>query len=122
MILLVEDDEDVREMLAFTLRCWGFKVDVAKDGKAALASLEKNRPCLVILDLYMPGMNGWKLMTQMASKKLDAVPVCVITALEGPTPENAIATLYKPFEASALLAVAAQYCGHATTVPTPSVG
>lgn len=109
-------------MLAFTLRCWGYKVDVAKDGKAALASLERNKPCLVILDLYMPGMNGWKLMAQMASRKLDGVPVCVITALEGPTPENAIATLYKPFEASALLAVAAQYCGHATTLPTGSVG
>jgi len=113
VILLVEDDEDVREMLAFTLRCWGYKVELAKDGKAALASLEKNRPCLVILDLYMPGMNGWKVMTQMAARKLDA-PVCVITALEGPTPENAIATLYKPFEAKALLAVASQYCSHPT--------
>jgi DNA-binding response OmpR family regulator len=118
VILLVEDDEDVREMLAFTLRCWGYKVDVAKDGKAALAALERTRPCLMILDLYMPGMNGWKVME---SSKLDGLPVCVITALEGPTPENAVATLYKPFEASALLAVAAQYCGHAA-VPTPSGG
>jgi hypothetical protein len=57
----------------------------------------------------------------MESSKLDGLPVCVITALEGPTPENAVATLYKPFEASALLAVAAQYCGHAT-VPPPTVG
>jgi hypothetical protein len=66
----------------------------------------------------MPGMNGWRVME---SRKLDGLPVCVITALEGPTPEKSVATLYKPFEASALLAVAAQYCDHAA-VPTPTAG
>lgn len=118
MILLVEDDEDVREMLAFTLRCSGYKVDVAKDGKAALASLEKNLPCLMILDLYMPGMNGWRVLEHMSSKKLESVPVCVITALEGPTPQNAVAMLYKPFDASALLAIASAYCSHEPATAT----
>lgn len=113
MILLVEDDEDVREMLAFTLRCRGYSVDLAADGSAALAALERSRPCLMFLDLYMPRMNGWTVMTHMSSSQL-AVPVCVITALEGPSPANAIATLYKPFDAGALLAVASRYCSHAT--------
>jgi DNA-binding response OmpR family regulator len=110
---LVEDDEDVREMLAFTLKCRGFSVELANDGDAALAMLERSRPCLMILDLYMPRMNGWTVLTQMTSRKLDGVPVCVITALEGPSPANAVATLYKPFDASELLGVASRYCSHA---------
>jgi DNA-binding response OmpR family regulator len=114
VILLVEDDEDVREMLEFTLKCRGFSVELASDGDAALSMLERSRPCLMILDLYMPRMNGWAVLTQMTSRQLDGVPVCVITALEGPSPASAVATLYKPFDASALLDVAARYCAHAT--------
>ncbi|MBS1123561.1 MAG: hypothetical protein H6Q90_5789 [Deltaproteobacteria bacterium] len=110
MILLVEDDEDVREMLKLTLEVSGYVVDVAKNGVAALEALDRQRPCLVILDLVMPVMDGWEVLAQMKARQLGDVPVCVISALSGRAPSEAVASLCKPFDASALLAVAARYC------------
>jgi CheY-like chemotaxis protein len=113
VILLVEDDVDVRELLEFTLKGWGYTVEVAQDGAAALEALARARPCLMILDLFMPRMTGWAVMEQMKARNLQEVPVCVITALEGPNPPDAVATLSKPFDASALKSVASKYCSHA---------
>lgn len=117
MILLVEDDEDVREMLEFTLRSHGFLVEVANDGNAALEALARQRPCLVVLDLVMPVMTGWDVIAQMKARQLGDIPVCVISAFEGRTPSEAVASLCKPFDARELLALAARYCSH-TSSPT----
>lgn len=116
VILLVEDDEDVREMLKLTLELSGHVVDVAANGTAALEALARQRPCLVILDLVMPVMSGWDVLAQMKARQLDDIPVCVISALDSRAPIEAVASLGKPFEASALLAVADRYC--ARTAPT----
>ncbi|MCX5747183.1 MAG: response regulator [Proteobacteria bacterium] len=117
MILLVEDDEDVREMLKLTLEVNGCVVELASDGRAALAAMTRQRPCLVILDLVMPVMSGWEVLAQMQARQLDDIPVCVISALGGPTPSEAIASLCKPFETSELLAVTDRYCAHGTRPP-----
>lgn len=115
MILLVEDDEDVREMLAFTLESSGYVLETARHGGAALEALARQRPCLMILDLLMPVMNGWQVITEMKARKLD-VPVCVISALGERVPAEAVASLRKPFDKSELLDVAARYCVHAPRV------
>ena len=115
MILLVEDDEDVREMLEFTLRSHGIAVKVAKDGASALAALEDVRPCLMILDLVMPMMTGWQVVEQMKARHLDDIPVCVISALGTSGPPEAVATFSKPFDVRELVAFAARYCSHAAT-------
>ena len=112
MILLVEDDDDVREMLAMTLD--EYPVEIARNGTEALAALTKLSPppCLVVLDLKMPVMTGWQVIEWMKASAID-VPVCVISALSDRAPREAIATLHKPFEPSELLALAARYCRHA---------
>jgi DNA-binding response OmpR family regulator len=112
VILLVEDDEDVREMLKLTLEMSGYVIDVARNGTAALEALDRRRPCLVILDLVMPVLNGWEVLAQMKARGLDDIPVCVISALGGRAPSEAVASLCKPFETNELLAVAARYCTH----------
>jgi two-component system phosphate regulon response regulator OmpR len=112
VILVVEDDVDVREMLEFTFKSNGFAVTVATDGAAALAAIEKERPCLVILDLIMPRMSGWQLLTELKARNLDDVPVCVISALETKIPDGAVASFMKPFDVKELVAVAARYCAH----------
>lgn len=118
----MEDDEDVRELLEFTLGSSGYVVDVVKDGAAALEALQRQRPCLVILDLVMPVMTGWQVLEQMKARQLD-VPVCVISAFEGRTPGEAIASLCKPFDSKELLAVAARYCPHTSRpASTPAAG
>lgn len=112
MILLVEDDDDVREMLAFTLESSGYVLAVAKHGSAALDVMAKQRPCLIVLDLLMPVMNGWQVLEQMKERGLGDIPVCVISALGERVPREAIASLRKPFDKHELLAVAARYCAH----------
>jgi CheY-like chemotaxis protein len=114
VILLVEDDEDVREMLAFTLETRGYQVTVVKNGSDALEALASLQPCLVILDLVMPVMTGWQVIAEMQVRGLAKVPVCVISALNSQSPPEAVATLCKPFDTRELFAVASRYCGHAT--------
>lgn len=113
MILLVEDDEDVREMLELTFRSHGYIVDAQPNGAAALATLERKRPCLMILDLVMPMMTGWEVIAQMKQRNLADIPVCVISALGGSVPPEAVASFCKPFDVKELVAVAARYCSHA---------
>lgn len=111
MILLVEDDEDVRDMLAFAFRSSGMSTTLVKNGTEALAALERETPCLVVLDLVMPGVTGWQVMEQMKARGL-TVPVCVISA-GGESPPEAVASFCKPFDVRELVKLAARYCAHA---------
>lgn len=80
-ILVVDDDDDVREIFALTLEDEGFRVTRAENGKAALAHIERERPALVLLDLMMPVMNGWALWDLMqCSHALRTLPVVILTA------------------------------------------
>jgi two-component system response regulator MprA len=109
VILLVEDDEDVRDMLALTLEVNGFEVTTAEHGARALECLARRRPCMMILDLVMPGIDGREVLARMREQHYE-LPVVVISALDAPPPEGIVATLRKPFETQALLALAARYC------------
>jgi DNA-binding response OmpR family regulator len=109
VILLVEDDEDVRDMLALTLQVNGFDVALAENGAAALAALERRRPCLMVLDLVMPGIDGREVLARMRTSGYE-LPVVIISALDATPPENIIATLRKPFETAKLIALATRYC------------
>jgi CheY-like chemotaxis protein len=63
-VLLVEDEEELREMMTEALERAGYTVVAARDGQEALASLERiEHVCVVLLDLLMPGMNGWDFST-----------------------------------------------------------
>jgi len=101
-------------MLKLTLEMSGYGVDVAENGTAALEALDRRRPCLVVLDLVMPEMDGWGVLAQMKARQLDDIPVCVISALSERTPSEAVASLRKPFDTNELLAVAARYCSRAS--------
>ena len=81
-ILLVEDDFDVREALAETLRDVGYAVDCASDGVQALDYLRGGgRPGLILLDLMMPRMSGSEFrMPQKVDPDLSHVPVVLLTA------------------------------------------
>jgi CheY-like chemotaxis protein len=81
-ILVVEDDELIREELAWRLRLEGYRVAVAADGTEALRCLEQAAVGLVLLDLMMPGLSGWELAAAMRREpRLAAVPVMTITAV-----------------------------------------
>lgn len=80
-ILVVDDDEKIRKMLAFLLTAKGFAVESASNGKNALTALENSKPNLVILDLMMPHMDGFEVCEQMHARGyLDKTPVLVLSA------------------------------------------
>jgi CheY-like chemotaxis protein len=116
-VLVVEDDEDIRADLTAILRVKGFAVDEAANGKEALARLrDGERPCLMVLDLMMPVMNGWELRAAMlADGDLAKVPVVVVSGKGRMPPDEErtlapAAVLVKPFELSELLDVVARFC------------
>ena len=82
LVLLVEDDLDVREAMADLLACEGLRVVVAGDGREALDLLQAGlRPSVIVLDLTMPRMDGWEFrQAQTADHDLKDIPVIVVSA------------------------------------------
>ena len=77
-ILVIEDEEDVRELLKDVLRDGGHEVETAPDGKQALEIFKKDRFDLVFTDLGMPGMSGWQVAEEI--KKINGkIPIALIT-------------------------------------------
>ena len=85
-ILLVDDDDDIRDALSETLLDEGFSVHPVPNGREALAWLHEHpdTPCVVLLDLMMPVMDGWTFLRyRSADPALAKIPVVVITAEYG---------------------------------------
>jgi two-component system phosphate regulon response regulator PhoB len=80
-VLVVEDEEDVRELVAFKLSSAGYDVTVAVDGEEGLAQARRIRPDLVLLDWMTPRLNGLDAAIAMrADPELAAIPVILLTA------------------------------------------
>jgi DNA-binding response OmpR family regulator len=120
-VLIVEDDPDVREMLAALLVTEGFYAVAAEDGLEALHLLRAVRhrapqiPCLILLDLMMPRLSGNEFRrAQLGDPTVAAVPVAVMSGavdLEQRAQSlGAVATLTKPIDIEILLAVVRRYC------------
>jgi DNA-binding response OmpR family regulator len=77
-VLVVEDDEGIREMLKYNLSTAGFTVQEAADGAAGLRTARTSRPDLILLDLMLPGMSGFDFCR--ALRKSSRVPIIMITA------------------------------------------
>ena len=77
-ILIVDDNDDFREMLAGALRSHGYLVSEAADGEEALASLTHNVPDMAIVDLDMPKLNGLALSKQVKDA-LPQFPIVMVT-------------------------------------------
>ena len=75
-LLLVDDDDDVREAAALWLNDNGFAVTTVASGAEALRSIEEDRPDVVVLDLMMPGVNGWDVWDWLQGKNLN-IPVVI---------------------------------------------
>lgn len=110
-VLVVDDDEDLREMMATLLRDVGYSVRTAEDGAEALAHMRENRPCVVLLDLMMPNVDGWQVMQEMArDPELAHVPVCIISAQAKSAPAHAASVLPKPVTRDVLLRTIRSLC------------
>ncbi len=109
-VLVVDDERDIREAVAEVLKDEGFDVIDARDGAEALSQLRAHHPAVVLLDLMMPGMNGWEFCAaRKGEPELCAIPVIVISALGRVSGIDAAAFLQKPFELETLVSTVRQY-------------
>jgi CheY-like chemotaxis protein len=111
-VLVVDDEDAIRETLREVLSEEGYEVESAADGAEALALLARGAPPrVVLLDLMMPRLDGWEVLRRVrAAPALDATAVVVISASGLPAPPaGADHLLPKPFELPALLALLATY-------------
>ena len=81
LILIIDDDPDVRSVVDITLRLAGFDVATAPDGETGLEEALKQRPDLILLDLMMPRMDGYEVCRRLRSDgRLSHIPVIMLTA------------------------------------------
>jgi CheY-like chemotaxis protein len=111
-LLLLEDEQELREMMTEALERAGFNVVAVADGREALDVIPKiERICLVLLDLLMPGMNGWDFFAAfMARPELASVPVVVHSSAPENAPVGATKVLRKPISLDRLVGVAREFC------------
>jgi two-component system, chemotaxis family, chemotaxis protein CheY len=116
-VLIVEDEEATRRVLALLLQRDGFTTGGAADGREALDLLRRGpRPALILLDLMMPGMCGREFRRrQRQDPALDSVPVVIVSAV-AEVGQEAVALcasgyLSKPVEPGHLLATVRRVCG-----------
>jgi CheY-like chemotaxis protein len=120
-VLIVDDDADVRTALGEILSSEGFAVSEAADGFEGLRRAREERPDVILLDLVMPGMDGFEFRAaQRTDPRLAAVPVVVISACDRPEPAggfDAAAYLHKPCDVRVLLEAVGR---HAVGVAAPA--
>jgi DNA-binding response OmpR family regulator len=81
VILVAEDDEDILELVVFDLEDEGYEVLTARDGEQAIALALERRPDLVLLDVAMPGLDGYEVTRRLrADDSTRATPVVLLTA------------------------------------------
>lgn len=106
-VLVVEDDELIRENLRDILELEGFRVETAENGKKGLERIKAlDGNCLVLLDLQMPVMTGEELLQVLRAETnaaLRATPIIVITARGTPPPGLKVPFLHKPIDLDLLL-------------------
>ena len=114
-ILVVEDEKELREVMCEALELNGYTAVPAAEGRDALEALERiDHVCLVLLDLVMPGMNGWDFFKEMRTRsKHAAVPVVVHSSAPVGAPAGAARVVRKPLELDRLLQIVREYCSAA---------
>ena len=107
-ILVVDDDKNICELLRLYLVKEGYSVTLAYDGNAALAEFEKLKPDMVLLDVMMPGMDGWEVCRKIRAN--NKTPIIMLTA-KGETYDKVLGLelgaddyIVKPFDAKEVTA------------------
>ena len=82
-VLTIDDDTAITELLAMLLRTHGYEVITANDGDEGIKMIKSKNPHVVILDLMMPGLDGWQVCKSV--REFSNVPIVVLSALDDPS-------------------------------------
>jgi CheY-like chemotaxis protein len=116
IVLIVDDDVDLLEAVSLILERRGYRVLTATNGEQALEQLRDGpRPSLILIDLMMPGMDGWSLRQKLLDNPAQAdIPTVVLSGdhavLRNSPPPRCTKTLQKPVDLATLLDVVKQSC------------
>jgi two-component system, OmpR family, response regulator len=106
-VLVIDDDPSIRQMVAYVLGDAGYHVTEASDGWAALELIGRQHPDLILLDMKMPGMDGWDFVQRYHTRYGEGVPIIVLTAAldaaQRGADVNAAAYVAKPFDLDVLV-------------------
>ncbi len=125
-ILVVEDEDNLRELVQSRLEKEGFAVVTAADGFSAVVKAREAQPDLVILDLMIPKMDGYTVCRLFKSGGMAQIPIIMFTARSSPDDvrrgldTGADAYVCKPFESSVLLSKVAELLKIGEPVPAPA--
>ena len=117
-ILIIEDDPDMREIERTALTCGGHEVVLASNGKEGLRALEGRRPCVILLDLMMPVMDGLTFLAERLRRRLGTdVPVLCVSAAGEEIVSQAMRLgakecIHKPADIDLLCARVEYYCAN----------
>lgn len=107
-ILIVDDDQNICELLRLYIEKEGFSTVIANDGKQALEIFEEENPVLIMLDIMLPGLDGWQVCREI--RKKSQVPIIMLTA-KGEVFDKVLGLelgaddyVVKPFEAKEVVA------------------
>jgi CheY-like chemotaxis protein len=112
-VLVIDDDPAICLSMKDTLEIHGYEVMTAKDGMDGIKTLLSmpSLPCLILLDLMMPGMNGWGFLDfQRNNPKFSEVPVIVCSAYESSARSIGNPVLIKPVQLNSLLGAIKAFC------------
>ena len=116
-VLVIDDDPEIREWMVEAIGSVGFVVLAASSGPQGLAIAREARPAAIILDVLMPGMDGWAVLSELKSDaSLAMIPVVMATICQEEEMGFSLGAadyLTKPVERERLLAVLRRYCGDA---------
>jgi len=114
-VLIVEDDDDVREFMQLLVSTSGYETMTARDGQEALVKMRQRKPCLVLLDLQMPRMDGWEFRErQLKDVTLKQIPVVCVTAFFDPdqvTRKLGLRCIPKPADFPTIIDAVESTCG-----------
>ncbi len=108
-VLVVDDDATIRQMVAMVLNDEGYSVDQASNGAHALEAIDGDPPDVILLDMKMPGMDGWEFSRNYHERYEDCAPIIVFTAARDASRRGAdIGAAYylsKPFDLDDLISM-----------------
>jgi DNA-binding response OmpR family regulator len=114
-ILLIEDEQDMAVMVGIRLESAGYYVCMVADGKAGLEAARQDMPDLIVLDLMLPGIDGYEICSALKNdEKYSKIPIVILTAMaqkqdiERGLASGADAYMVKPFDPQELLAKVAE--------------
>jgi len=79
LVLIVDDDDSVRELIEFVVKKEGFKVEKAADGEEALQKARRLSPDIILLDLMLPKFGGFEILRELQNDETVGIPIIIIT-------------------------------------------